>query len=142
MSKFKVEEVRTDVLADGEMKSFLFGYKVVEYDEAENEVQQMNQRMLGLQDARELAAALTWMVHLDTWMTAVVEDADVAEEVAAILGLDNDLVSHVAGEDETYEEIETLYDRMTAGALKFLPAGLRRLADRYEREWEEKAASV
>jgi hypothetical protein len=112
-----------------------FGYHVVEYDADGNKVQQMHPLSMTKRHARELAATLTWMVHLDTWMTTVVEDADVTEEVAEILGLDEDIPI----ESEDPEEIEKAYDRMTVGALQFLPTGLRRLADRYEREWQEKA---
>jgi hypothetical protein len=128
MSRFRVVESRSDISRGGEVKSFLFGYDVWEYDDDGNKVQKMNQRVLGEQVAREMAATLTWMVHLDTWMVTVVEDLDVTEEVADLLGLDD---FPLDGEDD-----QKAYDRMTAGALKFLPAGLRRLADRYEREWE------
>jgi hypothetical protein len=131
MGRFRVVEERSNISRGGEVKSFLFGYSVWEYDDAGDQVQKMNQRVLSEQVARELAATLTWMVHLDAWMVTVVEDLDVTEEVAELLGLDD---FPPDGEDD--EEIEKAYDRMTAGALKFLPSGLRRLADRYEREWE------
>jgi hypothetical protein len=131
MNRFRVVEDRTDITRGSEVKSFLLGYDVWEYD-GDNEVQKMNQRVLGQQGARELAATLTWMVHLDKWMISVVEDADVTDEVAEILEHDD---FPPDGADD--REIEKAYDRMTASALKFLPAGLRRLADRYEQEWEK-----
>jgi hypothetical protein len=131
MHRFRVVEERSDISRGGETKSFLFGYSVWEYDDDGHKVQKMNQRVLGQQGAREMAAALTWMVHLDTWMVTVVEDLDVTEEVGDILGLP-DIPIETTDEDA----IVKAYDRRTAGALKFLPAGLRRLADRYEREWE------
>lgn len=135
MGKFRVVEDRMDVTTLGpEPKSFLLGYSVWEYDDDGNQARKMNQRVLGQQVAREMAATLTWMVHLDAWMVTVVEDLDVTEEVAEILGLDTDMDLPDAGTRS--EDIEKAYDRMTAAALKFLPAGLRRLADRYEREWE------
>lgn len=138
MTKFRVVEDRSEIQQGPKVVSMLFGYNVVEYDDEGNRVQQINERVLGQQIARELAATLTWMVHLDTWMVTVVEDLDVTEEVAEILGLDKD----IPVDSEDVRLVEEAYDRMTAGALKFLPAGLRRLADRYEREWEKKSTSV
>jgi hypothetical protein len=132
MNRFKVVQERSDVTHEANTVSFDFWCNVVEYDDDGNEIQQINLTRLSPQVARELAAELTWMVHLDKWMTTVVEDEDVTEEVAEILGLDADLPI----ESEDSGEIEKAYDRMTAGALKFLPGGLRRLADRYGREWE------
>jgi hypothetical protein len=133
MSRFKVVQERSGVVREPNAVSFDFWYNVMEYDDDGNEIRQINLTRLSYQVARELAAELTWMVHLDKWMIAVVEDADVADEVAEILGLDAEIP--IDSEDE--EEIEKAYDRMTAGALKFLPGGLRRLADRYGREWEK-----
>lgn len=136
MTSFRVVEDRSEITRGSETKSFLFGYNVVEYDDEGTAVQQVNEMRLGQQVARELAAILTWMVHLDKWMITVVEDEDVVEEVADILGFDFPIDS----EDEA--EIDKAMDAMTVGALKFLPAGLHRLADRYAREWEQNSTSV
>lgn len=81
---------------------------------------------------RQKAAALEWAAHLNTWMTSVVEDEDVVEEIGELLGI----MAEIDFESTDEEYISKAYDRMIAEALKYLPQGLRVLADRYEREWK------
>lgn len=99
--------------------------------------QRINKEPLNRQEARELAATCEWAKLLDTWMVTVVEDEDTIEEVGEILGL-GDSVPMYSGDDEA---ISKAYDHMIGQALKFLPAGLRRLADLYEEEWNRRMTS-
>lgn len=131
MTMYRVKENRTEI---GD-KSFLFGYDVIEYG-AEQRV--LNTHPLTQQGARELAAAHEWAWHLDQWMTTVVEDEDAVEEIGEILGL----VAEIDFSSNDDEEISKAYDRMEAGALGLLPAGLRLLADLYEKEWKSKHAAA
>jgi hypothetical protein len=133
MSKFVVSEHRLETDDPG-VPSMLFGYNVLETRDDGVFVQQMNDRTLGSKEARDLAATLTWMVHLDAWMVSVVEDEDVVVEIGDLLGM-----QYVPGTDE---QIEHDHDRMVVEVLRLLPDGLRRLADRYEQEWANKAATV
>ena len=70
------------------------------------------------QAARRQAAIMMWATHLDVWMTTLVEDSDVAEDVADMLGLEYN--------DENIGEV-----------LNLLPDAMHRLANTYAREWRK-----
>lgn len=130
MTMYRVKEHRAEV----NEQSFMFGYDVVEYG---TEQRTINKYPLRQQEAREMAAAHEWMWHLDQWMVTVVEDEDAVEEIGEILGLVAD-IDFSGDPDEASKE----YDAMVVQSLKFLPAGLRLLADIYEKEWEKKHAAA
>jgi hypothetical protein len=135
MSKYLVKEHRVEAERGGEVKFFLLGWDVLEtgISEADTDARRaVNNSPLPEDEARTMAATLEWMHHLDRWMTTLVEDEDVIEEVGDLLGIEPDMTS----DDD--EKIEKEYDRMIVGGLELLPAALRLLADKYEAEWRNK----
>ena len=129
MSEYLVREHRVEAERGAEIKSFLLGWDVLRRGGEEFTI---NSSPLPEDEARRMAATLEWAHHLDTWMTTLVEDEDVIEEIGDLLGIDVDMSS----DDD--EKIEKEYDRMIVGGLELLPAGLRLLADKYEAEWRNK----
>jgi len=132
---YKVAESRSDITRGSEVKSFLWGYDVVE-DTTDGPVK-INAAPMGQQEARELAATYEWVKHLDAWLVTEVEDEDVIEDIGEILGL----VVEIDFEGDDAQVLREL-DEMTVTALRFLPAGLRKLADLYEKEWQSKHAAT
>ena len=133
MSMYRVKEHRVDAARGSEIKSLVLGWDVIEYGAEQRTI---NTHPLPQQEARELAAAYEWMWHLDKWMVTVVEDEDAVEEIGDILGLPDN------ADSISDEEIQQAWDKMTVESLKFLPAGLRLLADIYEKEWKSKHAAA
>jgi hypothetical protein len=132
MSEYLVKENRVEVERGAEVKSFLLGWDVIRRaSEGQDEFKITNSPMPE-DEARTMAATLEWTAHLDQWMTTVVEDEDVIEDVGDLLGIEVDMSS----DDDN--QIEKEYDRMIAGGLELLPAALRLLADKYEAEWRNK----
>lgn len=134
MSRYTVKEHRIEVTRGAETRSMFFGWDVIEDGE-----RVLNNSPLEQREAREMAATLAWMVQLDTWMIQVVEDEDVIEEVGDLLGiLPAELDANVLDD----VDFTRAYDRMIAGALEFLPKGMRLLADKYEAEWRNKHGRI
>jgi hypothetical protein len=133
MSKYLVKEHRVEVERGGEVKFMLLGYDVLETTH-QPPARKVNNSPMMQDEARTMAAVLEWKWHLDQWMTTIVEDEDVVEDVGEILGLVGDIPLGDADDDE----ISKAYDQMIVGALELLPAGLRLLADTYEAEWRNK----
>jgi hypothetical protein len=119
VSRYKLKEHRVLVTPEGEEpKNLFFGWDVVD-TKRDDEVQNVNDIPLAEDDARKMAATLEWANHLDSWMTTLVEDEDVVEEIGAILGLDEANGGKIAK------------------VLELLPDGLRLLATTYEIEWRK-----
>jgi hypothetical protein len=129
MSRYRIREHRVVIDRGAEVKSFLMGWDVIP---SVPDAEPLNGSPLAEADARKMAATLEWTAHLDQWMTTVVEDEDVIEEIGDLLGIEVDMSS----DDD--EKIEKEYDRMIVDGLELLPAGLRLLADKYEAEWRNK----
>jgi hypothetical protein len=128
MSEYLVKEHRVEVERGAEVKSFLLGWDVLRRGGEEFTI---NSSPMTEAEARKMAATLEWTTHLDRWMTTLVEDEDVIEDVGDLLGIEVDM----SADDE---QVEEEYDRLIIGGLELLPAALRLLADKYEAEWRNK----
>lgn len=87
-------------------------------------------RLPTLEEARVEAAIREWAHHFDGWMSSLVEDEDVAENIGEILGL-------LPNANVSDDDFDKQYNRMVSAVLRLLPAGLRRLADTYQTEWKK-----
>ena len=128
--RYKVEKYIAHVEPDGEEPKDLFlGWIVFDTQNEES----MDERPLEEKEARRQAAILEWANHLDRWMTTLVEDEDVVEDIGEILGVSKIERQH---EDQDGTELEKSYDAMVVKVIELLPSGMRALADLYEKEWK------